>query len=114
MSSTSKNELLDFDRTVMTLSELLSDELVGSLIEGAVDEIMLNPDSALYVRYSDGENVKYCDISPSKAQILIRTVASMSKIDINVNCPIVETEISCINARFSALLPPLCKYPCFA
>lgn len=113
MSSTSKNELLDFDRTVMTLSELLSDELVGSLIEGAVDEIMLNPDSALYVRYSDGENVKYCDISPSKAQILIRTVASMSKIDINVNCPIVETEISCINARFSALLPPLCKYPCF-
>ena len=113
MSSTSKNELLDFDRTVMTLSELLSDELVGSIIEGAVDEIMLNPDSALYVRYSDGENVKYCDISPSKAQILIRTVASMSKIDINVNCPIVETEISCINARFSALLPPLCKYPCF-
>lgn len=113
MSSTSKNELLDFDRTVMTLSELLSDELVGSLIEGAVDEIMLNPDSALYVRYSDGENIKYCDISPSKAQILIRTVASMSKIDINVNCPIVETEISCINARFSALLPPLCKYPCF-
>ena len=113
MSSTSKNELLDFDRTVMTLSELLSDELVGSIIEGAVDEIMLNPDSALYVRYSDGENVKYCDISPSKAQILIRTVASMSKIDINVNCPIVETEISCVNARFSALLPPLCKYPCF-
>ena len=47
MSSTSKNELLDFDRTVMTLSELLSDELVGSLVEGAVDEIMLNPDSAL-------------------------------------------------------------------
>lgn len=82
---TNTNELLDFDRTVMTLSELLSDELVGSLVEGAVDEIMLNPDSALYVRYSDGENVKYCDISPSKAQILIRTVASMSKIDINVN-----------------------------
>ena len=34
---TNTNELLDFDRTVMTLSELFSDELVGSLVEGAVD-----------------------------------------------------------------------------
>ena len=57
MSSTSKNELLDFDRTVMTLSELLSDELVGSLIEGAVDEIMLNPDSALYVQMGRISNI---------------------------------------------------------
>ena len=113
MTKTSHNALQDFDRTVMTLSELLSDELVGSLVEGAVDEIMLNPDSALYVRYSDGETVKLSEISPSKAQILIRTVASMNRQDINVNIPIVETEISCINARFSALLPPLCKYPCF-
>lgn len=106
-------DFTSFEKTVRLLSGYLSDDLVGSLVEGHVDEILLNPDSSLFVRYNDGQSVLHSSLDEGTAQIVIRQIASMMHFDINEFSPIIECEIAALNSRFSAVLPPLCKSPIF-
>ncbi|MGN1281965.1 MAG: ATPase, T2SS/T4P/T4SS family [Succinivibrio sp.] len=106
-------DLTSFEKTIRLLSGYLSNDLVSSLVEGHVDEIMLNPDSSVFVRYSDGQSLLHSSIDEGSAQIVIRQIASLNHSDINEFSPIIECEIADLNARFSAVLPPLCRSPIF-
>ena len=110
MHKDNKNE---YNRIVSSLSSALGDEIINALIENSVDEIMLNPDGRMYIRYADGSFYCQGKFDEYKAHIIVRTIATLNKKDIDISSPIIEGEIDFLNARFSALLPPLTKAPCF-
>ena len=52
-------EQQQLNQTINKLSLCLGDEIVSLLLEGQVDEIMLNADGKLFSKHSDGSNCCY-------------------------------------------------------
>lgn len=96
-----------------SLYETLGEKLMHSFVSADIEEMMLNPDGRLFIRYTDGHCVHEDTFSEARAQIVVRTIASLNDKDIDVTSPIIECEIERLNARFSALMPPLSKGTCF-
>lgn len=95
------------------LNQVLGDDLVNLLVEGLAGEIMLNPNGLILVRYKDGEYLEHGIMSFEKAQMAIRTMASLYGENIDEQRPILDGKIEVLNTRFCAVLPPICKSPVF-
>ena len=106
-------EQQQLNQTINKLSLCLGDEIVSLLLEGQVDEIMLNADGKLFSKHSDGSNCCYGELALEKAQLAVRTLVSLQGGNINDKKPIIDGQIACFNTRFCALLPPLVKTPSF-
>ena len=98
---------------ISIISKLLGDELCSLLLEGKLDEVMLNPNGFLFVTAIGGKNSFYGTVDSSKATIAIRQLSNFSGKTIDEKSPIVECELSKLNIRFEAILPPLVKGPVF-
>lgn len=96
------------------LKRELGPVLCGLLDDPTVIEIMLNPDSKLWVERL-GERMEWIGNMPaSQANSLISTVASSVNGIANAKNPILECEFPLDGSRFEALLPPVVKAPTFA
>ncbi len=96
-----------------TLYEMLGERLLAEFESRCIEELMCNPDGRVFIRYQKGEMVEVTSFSEECSQIIVRTVASLNEKDIDPKKPLIEGEISRLNARFSAVLPPLSKGTCF-
>ncbi len=103
----------DKQRIIETLKLSLGDNLVKALLSHQVDELMLNPDGKLFVLFKDGNNEVIDNFDNNRAQVIVRTVASLNLKDIPLDSPIIDGKIDFLKARFSAILPPLTKATCF-
>lgn len=97
-----------------SLYECLGERFVSALDSGEVEELMLNPDGRLFVKYTDGHVVQEDNFSKARAEIVVRTVASLYERDIDESSPMLECELERFSARFSALMPPLSRGTCFS
>jgi type IV secretion system protein VirB11 len=78
-----------------------------------VIEIMLNPDSSLWVERLGGEPVKEGYMPASQAEALMATMASHLRTVITRENPIIECELPLDGSRFEGLLPPVVTAPTF-
>ena len=101
-------------RTVEQIRRSLGTELAKLLNDPRTVEIMLNPDSKLWVERL-GESPVFTDnvILPSKALQILQTIASYHGRVVNEDHPILECELPLDGSRFAGQLPPCVAAPCF-
>ncbi len=92
-----------------SLYEGLGESVVSALDSGLVEELMLNPDGRFFVKYTDGTIVQEDNFTKARAEIVVRTIASLNDREIDEEAPMLECELERFSARFSALMPPLSR-----
>ncbi len=102
------------DRHSEALRRALGAEILDALDNPQVIEVMLNPDSTLWVDRLGTGMEKIGRIEPIRALIIIATVAAMLDTVISPAKPILECELPLDGSRFEALIPPLVERPSFA
>ena len=104
-------------REIVRLDKLKRD--FGALVIDALNdsrtiEILLNPDGTLWQERL-GEKMKPIGHMPaSRAESVMRTIASALGTTITRNNPILEGELPLDGSRFAGLLPPVVSAPMFA
>lgn len=87
---------------------------MACLEDGATEDLVLNPDSTLWVKRTRRDFVPIATMSPTQAQSALGTVAAMRGTVINHGQPILETELPLDGSRFEAIVPPIVRQPVFA
>lgn len=96
------------------LARELGDVVLAALGDPNVVEIMLNPDGQLWEdRHGSGMAV-IGEMSMSRAQNLIGTIASALGVNATEDNPIIEGELPLDGSRFEGVLPPIVERPIFA
>lgn len=92
----------------------LGDAVMGALGDPRTEDIVLNPDSQLWVK-RQGEGFRAVGTMPAaQAQSAIRTIAAQRKTAVNSERPILETELPIDGSRFEGIDWPVVKQPVFA
>jgi len=98
---------------IQQLIEACGDIILTPLREPLITELMLNPDSVLWVEHRKKGIIPYGEITPSHAERIIRKTAGILGLEANYENPILECEFPVDFSRFEGILPPLVKNPCF-
>ena len=59
-----------------SLYETLGDRIISAFDRKNIEELMLNPDGKLFVKYADGNCVHEDTLSKARSEIIVRTVAT--------------------------------------
>ena len=102
------------ERQTEALRRALGQEILNALNDHLVVEVMLNPDSSLWVDRLGVGMEKIGEIDPIRAMSIIATVAAMMDAVVSPSSPILECELPLDGSRFEALVPPLVERPTFA
>lgn len=102
------------ERQTEALRRALGSEIVDALNHPSVVEVMLNPDSSLWIDRLGVGMQKIGEIDPIRAMSIIGAVAAMLDAVVNSDHPILECELPIDGSRFEALAPPLVERPSFA
>lgn len=81
--------------------------MVDALEDDGIIEIMLNPDSSLWIERYGQDNEKIGEISRKDAEAIMYLVASGLKLTVNERKPIVEGEFPLDGSRFEGVFPPI-------
>lgn len=95
------------------LRRQLGADLMGWLEDEAIVEIMLNPDSSLWVDVLGGGMQQRGTMEPVRAKMVMDTVAAMLDRVVTETQPILEGELPLDGSRFEGLVPPLVERPTF-
>lgn len=106
------SEQIEYDKAYRMLSNVMDSDLINFMVEKTADEIQLNSDGKIFVKFCGGATEQYSSISEVQAIIIIKTIASLSGHDLK-DTNILDCEISSFACRFTAVLPPLVKRPVF-
>lgn len=101
-------------RRTASLSHALGPIISRLLGDDRVTDIMLNPDGTLWCEEHGKGRWKVGEISPSRAESLIRLVASHMGTEATREHPTVSGVLPGTNARFQGVLPPVVQRPTFA
>lgn len=97
------------------LRTALGSAIVGFLEDPSIVEIMLNPDSRLWVdRLSSGLADTGERLSPTDGERIVRLVAHHVGTEVHAGAPRVSAELPETGERFEGLLPPVVTAPTFA
>src|SRR4051794_19834460 len=92
----------------------LGDSVLAALEDPRTEDIVLNPDSRLWVKQQGNGFVYVGEMSPAQAQAAIGTIAAQRGIVANYDRPILETELPIDGSRFEGIVPPVVRRPAFA
>lgn len=97
------------------LRTALGPAIAAFLEDPAIVEVMLNPDSRLWIdRLSSGLTDTGKNITPSDGERIIRVVAHYVGAEVHPGSPRVSAELPETGERFEGLLPPVVAAPTFA
>ena len=103
------------DRQRTMLRTAMGPTIASALADPAVIEVMVNPDSRLWLdRHGDGRIDTGQTLGSAEAERIIRLVASHVGQECHGERPIVSAELPESGERFEGLLPPVAPSPCFA
>jgi len=92
----------------------LGDQVLSLLNDDRTEDILLNPDGALWVkRLSEGFN-RICEVPPAQAASALSTIAAWRGTVLNHEHPILETELPIDGSRFEGIVSPVVRRPIFA
>ena len=84
------------------------------LEDPATEDVLLNPDSTLWVKRLHHDFEVAGKIPPAQALSAFGTIAAIRDTVINHENPILETELPTDGSRFEGLIPPVVRQPVFA
>ena len=92
----------------------LGKSILSLLEEEDVEDILLNPDSSLWVKRRSAGFVLSGTLSPATAASALGTVAAWRGTVLNHDHPILETELPLDGSRFEGVVAPVVRQPVFA
>lgn len=114
MSNTAANLDEQHQRLEVKLRRELGDVILKCLADDRTEDILLNPDSSVWVKRM-GEGFSCIgEISPSAAASALGTVAAWRGTVLNHEHPILETELPIDGSRFEGIVAPVVRRPVFA
>jgi type IV secretion system protein TrbB len=109
--SSSKDQKTRLDEK---LKRELGENVLAALADDRTEDVVLNPDSRLWLNRQGEGWVRIGELSPTQAQAAMGTVAAQKGTVINYDRPILETELPIDGSRFEAIVPPVASRPIFA
>ena len=95
------------ERLLKSIESNLGPEVIAALGDESVIEIMLNPDGTLWIERLNEGMALVGNISHEKAEIAIRFIASILKVEISTLRPTVKGELPLDFSRFQGMVPPI-------
>src|SRR5215469_7832488 len=106
------------EQVVVRRSEKLVRELgplvASCLNDPSTEDVLLNPDSTLWVKRTLRDFEMVGRMTPAQALSALGTIAAIRDTVINHDNPILETELPTDGSRFEGLIPPVVRQPVFA
>jgi type IV secretion system protein VirB11 len=96
------------------LKRELGPVVLGLLADPATEDILLNPDSRLWVKRMGRGFQEVGGMSHSQAATALGTIAAWKGTVINHQNPVLETELPLDGSRFEGLVSPVVRRPVFA
>jgi hypothetical protein len=84
------------------------------LAQERTEDILLNPDSALWVKRRGEGFVRVGEMPATQAMSALSTIAAWRGTVLNHSNPILETELPIDGSRFEGIVPPVVRQPVFA
>ena len=101
-------------RLEVKLRRELGEQVLSLLADDRTEDILLNPDSSLWVKRM-GEGVQAVgNMAPAQAASALSTIAAWRGTVLNHDQPILETELPLDGSRFEGIVPPVVRQPVFA
>lgn len=102
------------DRLDAKLRRELGELILNALADDRTEDVVLNPDSRVWVK-RQGEGFSCVgEMPPTQAQTAIGTIAAHRGTVVNYDRPILETELPIDGSRFEGIVPPVVRRPSFA
>ena len=101
------------ERLIAQLKHNLGPVIMQALNDPEVVEVMLNPDSTLWVERMGQPMQQAGCICPNQARVVLSVMASFLDTVVTIENPIVEGELPIDGSRFEGLLPPVVAGPSF-
>ncbi len=101
-------------RGIEALTRHLGPVIMSALHDARVVEIMLNPDSTLWIERLGEGMAEHGTLDAVQAMGIVTTVAGMLGTTVGATSPIIECELPIDGSRFEALVPPVVERPTFA
>lgn len=101
-------------RQLEALKRALGQQILDALVDDSVIEVMLNPDSSLWIDKLSVGMQRIGTVDPIRALSIIQTAAAMLETVVNEDRPILECELPLDGSRFEGLIPPLVASASFA
>ena len=101
-------------RLQVKLRRELGDLVVNLLSQEQTEDVLLNPDSSLWVKYMGQDFAKVGHMAPETALSALSTIAAWRGTVLNHDHPILETELPIDGSRFEGIVPPVVRSPVFA
>ena len=96
------------------LKRELGDLLLSYLADPRTEDILLNPDSALWIKRIGEGFTPIGEMPPPQAASALNTIAAWKGTTVNHERPIIETELPLDGSRFEGLVSPIVRNPTFA
>jgi len=103
-----------FARLEAKLKRELGETILGALGSGDTEDIVLNPDSSLWVKCMGAGFQRVGTMSPAQAASAMNTIAAWKGTILNHDRPILETELPLDGSRFEGIVSPIVPSPTFA
>jgi P-type conjugative transfer ATPase TrbB len=101
-------------RLEVKLRREFGDLILKFLADDRTEDILLNPDSSLWVKRMGEGFSRVGEMSPAGAASALGTVAAWRGTVLNHERPILETELPIDGSRFEGIVPPVVRRPVFA
>ena len=96
------------------LKRELGETVLAALDDPGTEDVVLNPDSRLWVKRQGAGFVCVGEMFSAQAQAAIGTIAAQRGTVVNYDRPILETELPIDGSRFEGIVPPVARRPIFA
>jgi type IV secretion system protein VirB11 len=103
-----------YNRLEAKLKRELGDSVLTLLAEEDVEDVLLNPDSSLWVKRRGVSFVSAGTMPPATAASALGTIAAWRGTVLNHEHPILETELPLDGSRFEGVVQPVVRQPVFA
>ena len=92
----------------------LGEQVLQALADERTEDIVLNPDSRLWVKRQGEGFERMGEMPPAQAQTAMGTIAAQRGTVVNYDRPFLEAELPIDGSRFEGILPPVTSRPVFA
>ena len=103
-----------YQRFETKLKRELGETILCALSDKLAEDILLNPDSSLWIKRMGERFTRVGEMPPMQASSALSTIAAMRGTVLNHGSPILETELPIDGSRLEGIVPPVVRRPVFA
>jgi type IV secretion system protein VirB11 len=103
-----------YARLEVKLRRELGDAVLSLLADDSTEDIVLNPDSTLWVKRLGSGFSRFGQMPPAQAASAVGTIAAWRGTVLNHDHPFLETELPIDGSRFEGIVAPVVRQPIFA